>query len=97
MNFKAKRSEVIFSLISSAFWVMYPTLLIISILISSLDVNNHQQVTKTFEIVSLSSCGFALIGALVAFIDFYITKNKYYISILDKIENKIGECLIAII
>ena len=60
--------------------VMFPDLLIISILISVLDVNNEQHVNDVFEIVTLISIGFTLSSIIIACFQFYL-KKKHEISV----------------
>ena len=44
---------------------MIPTFLLISILVSILNVTEGQQITEIFQILSLSSLGYSLLGVLI--------------------------------
>jgi len=46
---------------------MFPTFLLISILVSSLSVTDGQQITETFQILSLSSIGYSLFAILILY------------------------------
>jgi len=49
----------------SIVFVMIPTFLLISILVSCLNVTDEQQITEIFQILSLSSLGYSLLGVLI--------------------------------